>query len=354
MLKKLLSIVALALVLPLSVYAQNGSVTGRVTDKNTGEELTGANVFIREISRGAVTDLDGKYTISQVPAGRYTLVVTYIGYRESRALVEVGTGSLQADFQLDADLLGLEEVVVTGVSDATSQRKLAFTVGRVSSSDLDNAPATSAAGALQGKVAGVKVISASGAPGSAPTIRLRGSTSLTGSQQPLIIVDGIVLDGTLADINSEDIEAIEVIKGASAASLYGSRAANGVVQIITKRGQYLSEGQTQVTVRNEYGVSSVSKFLDMSMSHPYQVDANGDYVLDGTGSRILETDRIADNPYKGGRDLQKELFKSGSFMTNFISLQRNTGTGNYAVSVTNNQSEGILFGTPVTAVKPSV
>lgn len=345
MLKKLLSIVALALVLPLSVYAQNGSVTGRVTDKNTGEELTGANVFIREISRGAVTDLDGKYTISQVPAGRYTLVVTYIGYRESRALVEVGTGTLQADFQLDADLLGLEEVVITGVSDATSQRKLAFTVGRVSSSDLDNAPATSAAGALQGKVAGVKVISASGAPGSAPTIRLRGSTSLTGSQSPLIIVDGIVLDGTLADINSEDIEAIEVIKGASAASLYGSRAANGVVQIITKRGQYLSEGQTQVTVRNEYGVSSVSKFLDMSMSHPYQVDANGDYVLDATGSRILETDRIADNPYKGGRDLQKELFKSGSFMTNFISLQRNTGTGNYAVSVTNNQSEGILFGT---------
>lgn len=344
MLKKLLSIVALALVLPLSAFAQTGYITGTVTDRNTGEELTGANVFIRELSKGAVTDLEGRYEIRAVAAGSYTLAISYIGYRETRVLVEVGNGELVANIQLDVDLLGLDEVVITGVSDATSQRKLAFTVGRVSSSDLDNAPATSAAGALQGKIAGVKVVSSSGQPGSAPTIRLRGSTSLTGSQQPLIIVDGIVLDGTLADINSEDIEAIEVIKGASAASLYGSRAANGVVQIITKRGQYLSEGQTQVTVRNEYGMSSVAKYLDLAMSHPYQVDANGDYVLNA-GVRVLEDDRIADNPYKGGRDLQKELFQSGSFMTNFISLQRNTGTGNYAVSVTNNQSEGILFGT---------
>ncbi len=342
--KKLLYVVAIVLMAPLTAWAQNtGSITGNVTDRSTGESLTGANVFVREISRGAVTDLDGNYTISQVPAGRYTVVVTYVGYRENRFSIEVGSGAVRSDIQLEADLLGLEEVVVTGVSDATPQRKLAFTVGRVSSSDLDNAPATSAAGALQGKVAGVKVVSASGQPGGAPTIRLRGSTALIGSQQPLIIVDGVVLDGSLADINSEDIEAIEVIKGASAASLYGSRAANGVVQIITKRGQYLAEGQTQVVFRTEYGVSSITKLLDLSESHPYQVNADGSYVLVG-GNRVLEADRIADNPYVNGRNLQEEMFNPGTFMTNFISLQRNTGSGNYAVSLTNNQSDGILFG----------
>jgi TonB-linked SusC/RagA family outer membrane protein len=344
MLKKLLSIVALALVLPLSVYAQSGSVTGRVTDKNTGEKLTGANVFIREISRGAVTDLEGKYTISQVPAGRYTLVVTYIGFRESRTSVEVGSGSLQADFQLDADLLGLDEVVVTGVSDATSQRKLAFTVGRVGSAELDQVPAVSASSALQGKIAGVRIISNSGAPGSAAAIRLRGSTSLTGSQAPLVIVDGVILDASLADINSEDIESIEVLKGASAASLYGSRAANGVIQIITKRGKYLSEGQTQVIFRNEFGRSYLGRILPLSKSHHFQIDANGDYILNAGGNRIPEADLIADNPYKTNRDLQNEVFGNGDFSTNFISVQRNTGNGNYALSFSNSDTEGILYG----------
>jgi TonB-linked SusC/RagA family outer membrane protein len=345
MFKKLLFVAIVVFLAPIAALAQSGSVTGKVTDRTTGEELTGANVLLREINRIAVTNIDGDYTIANIPSGTYTMVVTYVGFRETRRTVQVGTSAVTVNIVLDQDLLGLDEVVITGVSDATPQRMLPFTVNRVGSQDLENVPAGSAAGSLVGKVAGVKITSSSGQPGSTPNIRLRGSTALIGSQQPLIIVDGIVLDGTLADVNSEDIEAIEVIKGASAASLYGSRAANGVIQIITKRGQYLEAGQTQVTIRNEYGVSSLAKKLDLSMNHMYELDASGNYALNAGGNRISRPDQFAVNPYPNGKDLQDALFESGTFYNNFVSVARNTGSGNSSISFTNTQSEGILFGT---------
>ena len=125
-----------------------------------------------------------------------------------------------------------------------------------------------------------------GEPGSAPRIRLRGPTSLTGSQDPLIIVDGTISRLSLADINSEDIERIEVIKGAAASSLYGSDAANGVVQIFTKRGAALAAGQTSVTVRNEYGSNDLRKTVPNNFSHPYKVTAAGEFARDANGNPI--------------------------------------------------------------------
>lgn len=350
MLKKLLFSVV-CILLPLSLFAQSGSISGTVTDGSNGDPLIGASVFIPSLSIGAATDVDGEYTISNVPAGQYTLVVKYIGFKEANVSVQVGSGNTVVDIALDPDLFGLDDVVVTGVSDATPQKLLPFTVNKVGAEQLEKVPAVSLGSAIQGKVAGAKVTSATGMPGTAPTIRLRGSTNLIGSQQPLIIVDGVILDASLSDINMDDVESIEVVKGASAASLYGSRAANGVVQIITKRGRYLAEGQTQVVLRNEYGVSTIGKKLDLAMHHPFRVNSNNEYV-DANGNvlpfgatRVTDPDGYQDNPYKDGRDLQDEFFEPGAFMTNYASIQRNTGNGNYALSFTNLQSDGIVFGT---------
>lgn len=340
---KLLTMLACIFLFALHAHAQV-NITGTVTDARTGETLPGVNVIVQDLQRGAATDMDGEYEIVNIPSGTYTLEVTYIGYRRYTAEVEVGSENLVQDISLQQDVLGLEEVVVTGVSGVTPQRNLAFTVGRVSERELKEVPAISAASSLQGKMAGVRVIQNTGMPGSAASIRLRGSTALVGNQSPLIIVDGVMLDESLADIDALDIESIEVLKGASAASLYGSRAANGVVNITTQRGQYLSPDQLRVVVRNEVGRSSLTREVPWNNSHHYELDSSGNFVLDSGGNRVPKDDFISDQPYSNSRNLQEELFTPGNFMTNYVNLQRNTGSGNYAVSFTNTASDGILFG----------
>src|SRR5205823_1965959 len=155
----------------------------------------------------------------------------------------------------------LEEVVVTGRSAASKTRKTPFTVGVIDNSQIKETPQVTPLGSLEGKIPGAAVLTTSGQPGSEPSIRLRSATSLTGRQDPLIIIDGTITRLGLADINSEVIDRVEVIKGAAASSLYGSDAANGVIQIFTKRGQNLGEGQTTFIVRNELGSSDLPKVI---------------------------------------------------------------------------------------------
>src|SRR5207248_5225921 len=151
--------------------------------------------------------------------------------------------------------------------------------------------AVSALGSLEGKVAGVRLIQGSGAPGSAPVIRLRGATAITSPSAcstqpcpatdvpgPLVVVDGTITHYSLADISPQDIERVEVVKGAAASSLYGSNAANGVVQVFTKRGQGLPDGKLSVTVRNEYGQSIRPKLIPITHAHPYPIDTAGQYT----------------------------------------------------------------------------
>lgn len=368
MVRKLLYINFFALLLlPVTLFSQV-SVKGKVSDATSGENLPGANVLIVELSRGAATSIDGDYKIDGVPSGTYTVSISYIGYKTKKETITVGSSDLTFDIQIEPDFLGLDEVVVTGVASGTPRKKLAFTVGKVDQEQLEMVPAADAAGSLQGKVAGVRVVSAGGTPGSAPTIRLRGSTSLTGSQAPLIIVDGVILDGTLADVNSDDIATIEVVKGASAASLYGSRAANGVVQIITKRGKNLTSGSTLVTVRNEYGQSSIQKKVSLANAHfyaktaeeltavnpaytvgsgatQYSLDPTNSYLINNTDfGRVAKKDGIADNKYGVINDLQSQVFDPGDFMVNFISVARNSGKSNFSISLSNTNQSGVVNG----------
>lgn len=336
--------------LALGVYASSGAaqtvvVTGRVLSAGQ-QPLAGASVSIPDLGVGSIAAVDGRYTFTvdggRVRGRQVNLVARYIGYTPKRLPVTITGDRIEHDFVLARDVLQLEQVVVTGVSDATSQRKTAFAVGVVDAAQLREAPAITPIAGLQGRIAGASVVTASGQPGAPPAIRLRAPTSLTGRQDPLVIIDGTITRLSMADINSEDIERIEVIKGAAASSLYGSDAANGVIQIFTKRGASLGEGQTAFTFRTEYGRSHLPKILTGNMAHNYELDATGDFLRTASGDRIPEADRIADNPYPVYFDQLRQVYAPGDFLTNYVSIGQRRGGTNYNASFQNTKESGVL------------
>ena len=322
-------------------------ITGKVTGEG-GRPIGGASVYFPDFNLGANTAPDGSFTI-RVPEDRakgqsVPLAARYIGYSPVRRSVTLGPGTQEQNFSLTRDVVQLNEVVVTGTGSATETKKIPFSVGIVSADQLKETPSVTPLGGLAGKVPGVSVLEGNGEPGSPPAVRLRAATSLTGTQDPLVIIDGTVSNFTLADINSEDIERVEVVKGAAASSLYGSNAANGVIQIFTKRGANNPEGELVVTVRNEMGRSEVPKLIPRNEAHAWQINPDGDYRRTPAGARIPEPDGIADNPYRVVYNPQKEALHPGNFLTNYISVGQRKGTLNYNASFQNTRTEGILFG----------
>src|SRR5213593_1901176 len=287
--------------------AQSAVITGKITGRQ-GEALGGAIVVIDEFGTAVATTTQGTYTLTVAPertkGQTVTLRARYIGYSPGTKQVALTPGTQTQDFELKFDPMTLDAVVVTGVAEATEAKKLTFAVGHVDAQTLNQAPGVSALGALEGKVAGARLLSGSGMPGGEPTIRLRSATSLTSPSAcggatcaatdvpgPLLIVDGTITRHGLSDINSEDIERVEVVKGAAASSLYGSDAANGVVQIFTKRGDRIPDGKLVVTVRNEYGQSFRPKSIPTALAHPYLTDTVGTYV-DAIGNTVNNGDYI--------------------------------------------------------------
>ncbi len=347
------AVALLSTVLAATAQAQTVTFTGRVTSQ-TGQPLSGATVSITELRAGGAANPDGRYSFSveqsRIAGRSLTLTARFLGHRPQRFPVSLtsATTTVTHDFVLERDVLKLDEVVVTGTSAATSQLKTPFSVGVVDAQQIKEVPSVSPVASLEGKIPGASVVTTSGQPGAEPAIRLRAATSLTGRQDPLIIVDGTITRLGLADINSEDIERVEVIKGAAASSLYGSDAANGVLQIFTKRGANLGEGQTTLTVRNEFGQSKLTHFIPSNLHHPYQVatDATGrvTFVRDANGNRITKADAIADNPYPVIYDQLGEVFRAGNFLTNYISVGQRRGTSNMNASFQNTRDQGVLTG----------
>jgi TonB-linked SusC/RagA family outer membrane protein len=343
-------IVAIAAPIASALFAQTANAqsavfTGRVT--SGGNPVGGATVGIAELGVGSVSSVDGRYTFTVDIGGRsgraVNVTARFIGYKPKVLPVTLTAGRTEKDFDLEKDVLNLESVVVTGVSDATSTRKVAFSVGVVDAEQLKNTPATTPLASLAGKVAGAAVTAgASAQPGSEPSIRLRAATSLTGRQDPLIIVDGTITRLGLADVNTQDVERVEVIKGAAASSLYGSDAANGVIQIFTRRGANLAEGQRVVTLRNEVGSSWLPKFLERNNAHEYELATNGDFKLDANGNRIPKADRIADNPYPVYYDQMNDVFKKSLYLTNYLSVGERRGPTNFSASFENQKETGVL------------
>jgi len=283
-------------------FAQEKTISGTVSDE-TGN-LPGVSVLIKGTSTGTQTDFDGKYSIKANTGD--VLSFSYLGYKNQQKTV--GASSTMDVVLVEGGEL-LDEIVITGVAGATNKNKLSISISTVGEKLLKEVPALNASTALQGKVAGVTIVQPSGLPGSSASIRLRGATALTGSQSPLIILDGAFLQGAnLADFNAEDIARIEVLKGAAASSLFGSKAANGVIQIFSKRGKY---GRAPVvSIRSEIGVTKTNNLPSVAKKHGFKVNTDGSFALDGTGGLIQEEDHIADNNFPTDNNHFKDIVRT--------------------------------------------
>lgn len=276
--KKTLLGMVFALLLFLPAVSQDFAVEGTVRDSQTGEALIGASVVLHGTTTGAITDLDGNYSLV-LSSGADTLVFSYVGMQ---TLLIAVNGRSRIDVQLNPATEELEEVMVVAYGTVTKE---AYTgsAGVVKSETIEDRPVTSFEKALQGTTAGLQVTSSSGQPGASATVRIRGIGSLSAGSSPLYVVDGVPLSGGLSDINPNDIENLTVLKDAAAASLYGSRAANGVIIVTTKQGK---KGDTRISFSSQTGVSSrISKgYQLMNSSQFYEHSWMGLYnqaLLDG-------------------------------------------------------------------------
>lgn len=272
----ILLVSCLCIMLHTAGYSQEIQVTGKVTEAKTGESIAGVNVVVKGTTNGTITDGEGKYAIN-VESGK-TLVFSFIGYKEKQVPVTGPT----LNVTLAEDITSLEEVVISGLASNIKRSNLANSVASISADEIvgTTTPQTVDA-ALYGKFQGANIVSNSGAPGGGIAIKLRGITSITGSSQPLFIVDGVYVDNSsipaglnvvsaaaaggsasnqdnpsnrIADLSPEDIETIEILKGASAASIYGSRSSAGVVVITTKKG---TPGKTNIRFSQSIGQATI-------------------------------------------------------------------------------------------------
>jgi TonB-linked SusC/RagA family outer membrane protein len=345
MIKRFL-IFASCMLIAIAANAQEKSVSGVIKDA-TGNPVAGITVTVKGTRAGAVSNAKGEYRLT-VPEGGTTLVFRSVGYK-TQEIVIGDKSSIDVKIATDAKLL--DEVVVTGVSEGTQVKKLGFAISKVSESTLKEVPAVDAANALRGKASGVQIVQSTGIPGTAPDIRLRGATNIQGNSSPLIVIDGILTPpGTsLADINMNDVASIEIVKGAAGASLYGSQAGNGVIQIITKRGAE-NEGATDITLRSEWGITDLQKEFPVNRSHRWELNPDGAFRLSNPANpatRVFRADQMMASPFPGQiRNHQRDLLVSQPFNTNYISLGSTQKNTNFLTSFERLQSNGILQGIP--------
>ena len=364
-------------------------VSGNVTDANSGDKLVGANVIVEGTETGTSTDVDGNYSLT-VPAGLSTAKVTarYIGFKQATVTV---TASGTQDFSLKEDVLKMDAVMVTGVAGALTKTKTPFAIDKIDSDVLELAPSTTVESLIRGKSAGVKVVKATGEPGYGASVQLRGATSINASgrsQAPLYIIDGIIIDPSISgspmgDISPDDVQSIEIIKGAAGASEYGARAANGVIAITTKRGSEIGLGQTRFNYKMEQGYNQLNGSIETNGSHFYKVDPATGYFIDSDSGEPYDprddtknpepqnySDSswangyyFADQPYKygvtgeagdgspellpdnGGRpgfNHVDRFFSDGNFTKHNFSMMRNEENFNVFVSISNHAEDGVF------------
>lgn len=328
--KKLISL--LFILLSIGAAAQT-KVSGTVTDAATGETLIGASVYIEGTSVGAATDFDGRYEIS-VPDGK-RLVFEYIGYKTVTAAV---TGSTM-DVALEPDTNFLDEVVVVGYS-VMKRRDILGAVSKVGGEQLTKVPVSSVQQSLQGRIAGVNVTSETGAPGAGISVRVRGTGSISSSNEPLYIVDGIPVEGALNTLAASDIEEISVLKDASSAAVYGSRATNGVVLITTKSGK---DGDAKISYNMQAGVQFHGYLPKMTDTQQYISLYNEATLHDNAASaiqrKLIEGEYVKD--FANVNHLE-EIFRVAPIHQHELSVSGGNGKTQYLVSGSYFGQDGII------------
>jgi len=308
------------LVMPLNLLAQKATITGKVVDSKN-EAVIGANVIIKGTSTGTITNIDGQFILEA--ASTDVLVFSYLGMDKQE--VQVGT-SKNIRVVMVEDTKALDEVVVIGYG-SVKKKDLTTAISTISTKDLDQRPIVTADQALQGRAAGVSVIKPNGAPGQAMVIRVRGTTSMNSSNDPLYVVDGVAMDN-ISFLSANDIESIQVLKDASSAAIYGSRAANGVILISTKSGVV---GKSKVTLNAYTGITNLSKKIASLNVAQYRE------LLNDLGSTTNIPINVTDQT-----DWYKETFQPAVAQNYQLSISNATDKLKYYLSAGYTGENGIL------------
>jgi iron complex outermembrane receptor protein len=324
-------VVTLFAIIGISVSAQDRTVTGKVTDAKDGAPLVAASVAVKGTNKGTTTAADGTFSIN-VASNQTTLVVTFLNYATKEIQI-AGKNSINVALSQSADQLS--EVVVIGYG-SVRKKDLTGSVATISSKDFNTGAITTPEQLIAGKVAGVSIISNNGAPGSGSTIRIRGGASLNASNDPLIVIDGMPIDGggisgqanPLALINPNDIESFSVLKDASAAAIYGARASNGVILITTKKGK---KGAMKLDFTSQLSIGNITKKADVLTANEIRsiVNANGTSTL----KSLLGN---------ANTDWQDQIYQTAISTDNNISISGAAKNLPYRLSIGNLNQKGIL------------
>ncbi|SDX41644.1 SusC/RagA family TonB-linked outer membrane protein [Hymenobacter psychrophilus] len=325
-----------------SVHAQGiGTVSGRVVDEK-GEGLPGVTVLIEGSSVGGSTNGDGTYLIQNAPTGSQTLVISFIGYSTQRQTISVvaGQNTTVRALTLSENTTLLNEAVVVGYG-VQRRQDLTGAVSQISEKEFVKGQVTNPEQLIQGKVAGLQVTTSGGAPGAGSTIRIRGGSSLTASNDPLIVIDGVPVDNRglsgaanpLSLINPNDIESISVLKDASSTAIYGSRASNGVIIVTTKKG--VQGQELRVNVSSQNSVSQAKKYVDVLSGDEFRKVV----LAQGNAQQIalLGQDQTVNT------DWQREIYRTALTTDNNVSLTGAVGAVPFRVSGGYLDQEGLLL-----------
>lgn len=357
------------------VSAQTRTISGRVTDRQSGDGLPGVTVLLKGTTNGVSTNSDGSFVLNNVPTTG-TLVISSIGYITIER--PLGTEN-QIDIGLSTDSKQLSEVVVTSLGLERDTRSLGYTTQEIKADQISQKSEPNVLNALQGKVAGVNITSSSGLPGSSTNINIRGISSLSGSNQPLFVVDGIPISndldrtnggplGTLGgaqtanratDIDPELVESINVLKGPAAAALYGSRAANGAIIITTKSGRNANK-KLEVTVTSGLSLQQVYGIQDFQNDYG---QGNAGTVITTNGAGDINTASVnswgprfgttptqanglllangSQLPYQPYKDNIKDFYRTGRLLTNGLNLRGGNAEQNFSLNINNTDQKGI-------------
>ncbi len=341
---KLLLFLTVLLISPFILLAQNRTIKGKVVDE-AGNPVVSANVITKGSKNGTQTDKDGNFSIAVSGNGTTDLVVSSVGY--AAKIVSV-TGNDAGTVQLVKEVITQEDVVVVGY--ATIKRKdLTGSVSSVNAKELKDFPLSSAAEALQGKLAGVQLISSEGSPGADILVRVRGGSSITQDNSPLYIVDGVQVENALSVISPQDIANVDVLKDASTTAIYGARGANGVVIITTKGGR---AGKTQVTYNGSFGFRQLSNFQDVMNPYDFvlwQWERSRGSVADSTSfAQTYGTTWDTLQNYKNvpAVNWQDEVFgRRAKFSNHNVAVSGGNQTTTFNLSLTANKEEGVQITT---------